>query len=33
VFEYFEQNGKVPVTLYHGWSSNEAKGSVKKANC
>lgn len=32
VFEYFEQKGKVPVTLYHGWSSNGAKGSVRKTN-
>ena len=29
VFEHFEQSGKVPVTLYHNWSSNGAKGSVR----
>ena len=28
-FAYFEQEGKVPVTLYHGWSSNGTKGSVR----
>ena len=30
VFEYFEQGGKVPMTLYHGWSANGAKGSVRE---
>jgi len=30
IFEYFEQNGKVPVTLYHQWSTNGARGSVSK---
>jgi hypothetical protein len=31
-FEYFEQGGKVPVTLYHNWSSNGARGSVRKTH-
>jgi len=30
IFEYFEQNGKVPVTLYHQWSTHGARGSVSK---
>ena len=27
-FEYFEQGGKVPITLYSGWSTHGTKGSV-----
>ena len=30
VFEYFEQHGKVPVSLYHSWSTNGTKGSVRE---
>ena len=29
MFEHFEQAGKVPVTMYHSWSTNGAKGSVR----
>lgn len=27
-FDHFEQEGKVPVTLYHSWSTHPEKGSV-----
>ena len=29
MFEHFEHAGEVPVTMYHSWSTNRAKGSVK----
>jgi hypothetical protein len=27
-FEHFEHEGKVPLSLYHGWSTHSTKGSV-----
>ena len=31
-FEYFEQDGKVPITLYSNWSTNGTRGSVSADN-